>query len=376
MSIQLTQLSKTIDAEHGVVSSFPDDFFGYFGWPTLTKMDDGTLVAAASGFRNAHLCPYGRNVFCTSTDEGLTWTSPRVVNDSPFDDRDTGAICLGGEKLLLSWFTTDNRRYAKRFDPDVVGPWRAGLARVNDENANNWVGAWICTSHDSGETWRAPVKVPLTAPHGPIRLRSGRLLYFGKQFLRDMEGFLEGNGAIAAMVSGDDGSNWELRGTVPLYENTPEGHYHEPHVAELPDGRLLGMIRFQYMDAVKGGDPEHLVHFSLFQTVSDDGGTTWSRVEPLGFHGSPPHLLAHSNGTLICTYGYRKEPYGERLMLSRDGGESWEYDYILRDDGPDRDLGYPSTIELSDGTLITMYYQKRCSSEEKCSLLFSRWQLP
>ena len=78
----------------------------------------------------------------------------------------------------------------------------------------------------------------------------------------------------------------------------------------------------------------------------------------MGFHGSPPHLLQHSSGAVLCTYGYRKGHYGQRAMISRDGGQSWEYDLILRDDGPGRDLGYPSNVELADGSVFTVYYQQ------------------
>ena len=374
--MQLNQMGKRIDAEHGVVSSQPDDFFGYFGWPTLAKMDDGTLVAAASGLRNEHVCPFGRNVFCTSADEGRTWTGIRVANDSPLDDRDTGVVCLGGDKMLLSWFTTDNRPRADRATSEAAPIWQTGFARVTDENAARWAGAWICTSDDAGETWKAPVKVPLTAPHGPIRLRSGALLYFGKGFGRDTGEFAGGVGEIAAMTSTDEGQSWERLGTVPLLEGTEPGNYHEPHVAELADGKLVGLIRSAMAASEGQDDIMGELEFSMFQSVSTDGGRTWSRAEPLGFHGSPPHLLVHSSGALVCVYGYRQEPYGERAMLSRDGGESWDYDYILRDDGPDRDLGYPSSVELADGSLLTMYYQKIESSEEKCSLLWSRWRLP
>ena len=59
-----------------------------------------------------------------------------------------------------------------------------------------------------------------------------------------------------------------------------------------------------------------------------------------------------------------------------DGAASWTYDYILWDDGPDRDLGYPSSIELDDGSILTMYYQKPASKTDKCALLWSRWSLP
>ncbi len=373
--IKTTCVNTKIEAEHGVVTSFPDDFFGYFGWASLAKMDDGTLVAAASGMRTEHACPFGRNVICISRDDGKTWSSPRVVNDSPLDDRDTGVLCLGGTRMLLSWFTTDKRGRVEKKYPDLAKQMQPGLAWVTDENARRWVGAWICTSDDSGETWHAPVKVPLTAPHGPIRLKTGKLLYFGKEFKVGMEGFVKGIGGIAAMKSADGGCSWEELGKVPLYEGTTEGNYHEPHVAECPDGRLIGLIRFEN---ARGEVETHgLERFSIFQSVSSDGGQTWSRAEPLGFHGSPPHVMAHSSGALVCVYGYRLKPsFGERAMISRDGGESWEYDYILRDDGPDLDLGYPSSVELDDGSLLTLYYQKRESSEEKCSLLWSRWELP
>ena len=59
------------------------------------------------------------------------------------------------------------------------------------------------------------------------------------------------------------------------------------------------------------------------QTDSVDGGKTWSIPKPLGFHGSPPHLLRHSSGVLVCVYGYRQPGYGQRAMLSRDDGAMW-----------------------------------------------------
>ncbi len=374
--MQVTQTNQKIDVEHGVVSSFPNDFFGYFGWPTLTRMDDGTLVAAASGLRNAHVCPFGRNVVCFSRDDGRTWTSPRVVNDSPLDDRDTGAVPVGRDGLLLTWFTTDNREDLSRAPAADLPRWEEAVARITEENAAANVGAWACLSRDRGETWETPVRVPLTAPHGPIRRHSGDLLYLGKEFTSNMEGFKVGRGAIAAMNSTDGGATWNELGEVPLLPGTREGNYHEPHLAELPDGKLLGMIRIEECEGTPALKESEVVHFSMVQTTSVDGGKTWTTGEPLNFHGCPPHLMVHSNGTLICAYGRRQEPYGERVMISRDGGDSWDYDYVLRDDGPDTDLGYPSTVELRDGSLLTMYYQKSDKVEDKCSLLWSRWQLP
>ena len=43
----------------GVICSMPKEKFGYFGWPSIARQDDGTLIVAASGFRNQHVCPWG-----------------------------------------------------------------------------------------------------------------------------------------------------------------------------------------------------------------------------------------------------------------------------------------------------------------------------
>ena len=378
--MKLTRTELKIAAEHGEIANYPDDFFGYFGWPTIARMPDGSIVAAASGLRTAHVCPFGRSVFFRSLDEGRTWTSPRVVNDSPLDDRDTGILSCGGERLMLTWFTTDNSDYYEKrkegLDERERARWRDGLRPVTTETASRWVGAWCRTSEDAGETWSEAIRVPQTTPHGPILLQSGEILFFGKLFETDMSGFSAGVGDIAAMKSSDFGRSWEHLGTVPLIAGTEQGNYHEAHVAELPDGKLVGLIRLE--PARDGFDPADLglERFMQVYTESTDGGATWTQAEPMNFHGSPPFLLVHSSGALVGTYGCRQEPFGERAMISRDGGESWVYDYILRDDGPDTDLGYPSSVELDDGSILTAYYQKAASVDDKCGFLWSRWRLP
>jgi hypothetical protein len=345
-------------------------------------MEDGRLVVAASGLRNAHVCPFGRTVLCQSRDDGRSWTSPTVINDLPLDDRDAGIVALGPNRLLVSWFSTDTRlatvheRYRNAGDEAYVRRYAAGFARTTDQAAARWVGSWVRLSDDGGETWGQPIRVPVTAPHGPIRLRSGELLYLGKSFLTDARGFRRGNGDIQAAMSADGGHTWQRRGTVPLIPGTVDEQYHEPHCVELPDGRLLGLIRMQNHGDAPRLEGLGLVHFSLVQTESDDGGRTWAPARPLGFHGSPPHLLLHSSGAIVGVYGYRLEPFGQRAMISRDGGRTWVHDVILRDDGPDADLGYPSSVELEDGSILTVCYQKLASPREKCSLLWTRWTLP
>ena len=70
----------------------------------------------------------------------MSWTSPQVVHDSPLDDRDAGLVCIGGDKLALTWFTTDDRkgaseRVAAMEDGGRARRWQAGLTPVMDAAA-------------------------------------------------------------------------------------------------------------------------------------------------------------------------------------------------------------------------------------------------
>jgi sialidase-1 len=366
-------MSKRLTAQHGIICRLPNERFGYFGWPSIARLDDGTLIVASSGLRVEHVCPWGKTVLNVSTDEGRTWSWPRVINDSPIDDRDAGVVDLGDGKLLVSWFTSDTRQYVQadwlrqRLGDEELGRVKAALANWTDELVQQWLGSWALLSEDRGATWSRPIRVPVSTPHGPARLANGELLYLGKDS-RAM-----GEGHIMAAMSRDGGQSWDLQGTVPECAGTEPHCYHEPHLVELPSGAIVGMIRVEELATEQPA--KGLINFSLFQTESRDRGVTWSTARPTGVYGSPPHLLRHSSGALVCVYGYRKPGYGQRAMLSHDEGATWDSDWIIRDDGPDGDLGYPATAELGDGSLFTIYYQK-VPGDAKCSLLWSRWRLP
>ncbi|MEN6548266.1 MAG: sialidase family protein [Armatimonadia bacterium] len=366
-------MGGSLQAEHGIICRLPGERLGYFGWPTVARMDDGMLVVASSGLRSEHVCPWGKTVLNTSTDDGRTWSPPRVIQDSPIDDRDAGVVNLGGDSLLTTWFRSDTREYAAAsWLPEAErASWTEVLSTWTDEMVDALLGSWAMRSEDKGVTWSDPIRVPVTTPHGPIRLRSGDLLYLGKLYSYWEERV---EGMVAACLSRDQGLTWETLGTVPVHPDTDPVNYHEPHVLELPSGRLLGVIRIQDHSG-KTLETAGMPNFSMMLTESDDGGRTWATARPLGFHGSPPHLLRHSSGVIVLTYGYRLAPWGQRVALSHDDGATWDHDWIIRDDGPDSDLGYPSTVQMADGSLFTVCYQK-VPGDAKCSLLWSRWELP
>jgi len=86
--------------------------------------------------------------------------------------------------------------------------------------------------------------------------------------------------------------------------------------------------------------------------------------------------LKLADGRLLVTYGFRHPPYGQRACLSADEGRTWDtaHEIVLRDDAPSSDLGYPSTAQCADGTLVTVYYQQE-SAGEMTRLMATRWRL-
>lgn len=359
---------RHIPCTNGIVYRKTDGLLRYQGWPSVCADGDGVLYAVCSGYRMNHVCPFGKSLLFISRDQGKTWSNPIVVNDTVLDDRDTGIVWLGGKKLLITWFIHPAHIYLDHYAEGMMNactPAEAPTMRAGIDNLENYRdqpelgGSFIRLSEDGGMTWGETIRIPVSAPHGPNVLSDGRLLYVGKQMYSDAEP--EGN--VAAYESTDGGHTWNRIGTIPFPEGTEANCFHEPHVIELEDGSLLAALR-----------SEGKLAFSVYLTRSYDGGRTWSIPEATGFIGSPPHLLRHSSGAIICTYGRRTAPFGERAAVSYDGGKTWPVEYVLRDDAPHGDLGYPCTAELPDGSLFTVYYQPY-APEEKDSLLYTHWSL-
>jgi Neuraminidase (sialidase) len=220
-------------------------------------------------------------------------------------------------------------------------------------------------STDGGFTWSTPYRVPLTNPHGPIQLSDGRLLHAGKRYPRNGE-------QIGFTVSTDDGLTWNWLSALPTRPGDDPTQYHELHAVETADGRLLAHIR-------NHNQPNER---ETLQSESSDGGKTWSIPRPIGVWGLPSHLLRLRDGRLLMTYGYRRPPRGNHARLSTDHGRTWSEPIVLSDDGTG-DIGYPSTVELPTGQLITLWYESKYSGSHPVQLppppysvlRLARWRL-
>lgn len=341
----------------------PDSPWMYFGWPSVTRLPDGTLAMAASGFRLEHVCPFGKAVISYSRDEGCTWTKPAPVIDTPLDDRDAGIVPFGNGRAILTSFNNTtafqrgrNAAHLASDDPKEQAKGRFVEAYLDYVDAlgtqEEYLGSTYVLSEDGGYTFGKVHRVPVTAPHGPCRMNDGSLLYVGRRF-DGADKFDAGDEPYVQVWHMDaDGDTFAYRASI---ENVGDEHgilnSCEPHAIQLADGRIVVHIRVQRTG-------ENSV-FTVYQSVSEDGGYTFTQPVPLltEHGGSPAHLLSLSDGTLLSVYGYREAPYGIRAMFSKDGGRTWDTDNVLYDGGQSGDLGYPATVQLRGGSLLTLWYE-------------------
>jgi hypothetical protein len=291
--------------------------------------------------------PTGKISLSRSTDGGRTWL-PRVtaVDRLGVDDRDPSLCQMSDGTLVL-------------FAPD-----------------------YLCTSKDFGKTWTKPVPTPVFGPKGGVEDEDGQLVYGGLR--RTIQPELTRIGGRSVRLQGncvyrsrDKGRSWELVGTAThtVYSEGPLNFiwYDEPFLCVAPDNWWIFAVR---------------VDLDGWARIirSPDRGKTWEPVITTPVWGYPQHLLPLRDGRLLMTYGYRRPPYGVRACLSPDNGKSWDIqnEIILRTDGgtpqgqprkvADADLGYPTSIQLDDGTIFTVYYMNTAGSN--CFIAGTFWRLP
>jgi hypothetical protein len=321
----------------------------YHGWPTLAQRRNGELLVACSGGREAHVCPFGRVELIRSSDGGRTWSWPEVVLDTPIDDRDAGVLETPSGALLVTTFTSLAYQplldRAKDWPAEKLSRWQAVNRRTTEKQRQSLLGTWMQRSTDGGMTWSAPFRVPVNSPHGPVALAGGRLIYAGKQLW-------EPGKKVGVAESLDDGKTWRWLSGIPARPGDNVEEYHELHVVEAANGSLIVHIRNHCPANAR----------ETLQCESSDGGKTWTTPHSIGVWGLPSHLLKLRDGRLLMSYGYRRAPFGNQARVSADHGKTWSAPMTLSEDAPGGDVGYPSTVELPDGQLVTVWYESQKGS--------------
>ena len=366
--------------KHGEVFVGNGLYDNYY-WGSIARLADGRLAVATSGQRLAHICPFGKNVIVTSEDEGETWSEQKVIVNGPLDDRDVGLTPLADGGYLLTNFTISNTYQKERIDTrsHMDTEEKKQLAREQVERVTKEVelanlGSY-CYTFDKDDNMLRRVNIPLTAPHGFSVMNNGLFGMVGTRYFDSYLDVVDGRDDLPrrgiGFITTPDGLHFSPITWIDLPELAEEREFCEPHMIQLKSGRILVTIRVELDHTPEDKD------MTLYMCVSDDGGKTFSMPKPIEgpdgrVCGAPPHLLQTEDGTVILTYGRRVKPYGECARLSRDGGETWSDEIVLRDDAPKWDLGYPSSVQLKDGEILTVYYQIPNGSTNR-AILSTKW---
>jgi len=331
--------------EHAVVYRSEDSYCGPISMPVKLPDNEILLVFREAKWRGrpTHADPTTRMSMLRSRDGGRTWFGQQTVDTT--GGNGCAVMRLSDGTLLANAYhhvfapTEDAARLPKRPRRETLD-WM-GMTMVGG-------GVYMTRSWTDGYAWdplwrvEEPADWPDICCHGaPLELAGGELL------LPVSAGRTADSQSLGMVLrSRDRGATW--REPALITDDAPADiHFHETRLALCPSGRVVAMHR----------TPEG----NYWQNFSTDEGRTWSASTetPIWCGGSsPPNVLVLRDGRLLLTRGYRREPFGIRAYLSEDEGATWDVDnkIVLRDDGPDRDIGYPNTLELDNGRLLTIYY--------------------
>jgi sialidase-1 len=341
------------------------DDYAYISHPSICVLDTGEWVAAFNHSRRREprmhppSDPLFRTLLARSSDQGKNWSAPYFAPDFDWYGTECPGIAQVSDGTVVltqfrfGWYPL-NLAAKKRAAGESISLSLPGKGWTEDLSKDDWArsqytwargyhGVYAHLSSDGGHTFDHTVKLD-TTPYrdgysrtGVTELSDGRIAY------AITEHHPPHNRHTYILFSETGGLTW---GSPVLIADTPELWFSEPDIAEVKPGELYCVLR----DSKRTG--------YLHGSRSLDGGRTWSAPKRTSMHGHPGHLLALRDGRLLCTYGRREAPFGIRACLSEDGGQTWQTDQgiVVRDDLPNSDLGYPTTIEYEPCHLFCCYY--------------------
>ena len=339
------------------------DRFAYLAHPSITVLDGGDWLAGFGHSRRREprmhppSDPLFRTLLTRTSDAGNTWAEPSFAPDFDWSGVEPpGLWQLRDGTLVLTqfrfgWYPLGlaRERRAAGEPISISLPGKGWTEEFTDDDwdrsefswARGYHGLYVHRSADAGSTFEDTIKID-TGPYrdgftrtGVVEMSDGPVAYAVSEHPAGRHTYL--------LLSHDGCRTWE---PPVLIVDIPEMLFGEPHLAEVAPEELYCILRTSGL----GG--------YLYACRSLDGGRSWSVPEPTALFGLPGHLLTLRDGRLLCTYGRRTEPFGIRACLSEDGGRTWRVDQeiVIRDDLPNADLGYPTTIEYAPGRLFVCYY--------------------
>ncbi len=332
-------------------------------WPNLTLMPDGTVVAI---FHNqpSHGGQEG-DVECWASADGLKWEKRGAVTQhEPHTVRMNHAAGLArnGDLVVLcsGW-------------ADVQQPGRPKQAPFRDAILR----PWVLRSADGGRTWTKRDAFPAADPGWSEHVPFGDIWTGADGALHTScyQGELSDSPTTSRTTnrrswhfrSDDDGATWQRTSLIGP-------HHNETDIFPLGGKSWLAAARFD--------------HAAVDLVRSDDNGATWQtpwRVTSIGTgvgHGEiNGHLNRLQDGRLLLSYGVRTAgKYGVCARLSSDDGRTWtpplRIALCIAREGGGSDCGYPSSVQLPGGSIVTAWYARRTADRDAYQMGATVWTAP
>ena len=343
---------------------------GMFYKPAMVRFDDGELLCmpfrracvekAGRWYNNEHFVPL------SSLDEGQTW-------------QEVGERIPGREARLQllndGTLTTTCHLLADDVSNDS-GLTLMGFMRSEDRG-RTWERQWL-TLEDV-----QPEAKDYNTSRNVLEMPDGSILLGVSSFSHTDPSFPCGDWFFR---STDGGKTWPEKIPAKVNYRTPVNNnfFCETDMVSFESGRILCMSRFgsPYPKKDNPAPPgmEGGTHLRIFALDADTLALTEER-EFLEYHKVHPHLLKLRDGRLLCCYGVRHFPFGAQAIISSDEGRTWSEDqpYILSWFSWNSNCGYPNSVEMPDGSILTAYTMRRYPGDRDITdELFSevvRWHL-
>ena len=353
-SASVSSIKFTIPEEASTVA----EFSGHFAFPDVVKLKNGKFMAVYRN-GNTHADKSGSIIVSLSND-GINWDEPDVLlNDSTIDDRDPSIAVLSDGRVAMNWF-----KY--RYPADYSEPWVHHLFfAVSDSSGLNFgehiqVDEGVFDYSETAEMNDSGIWVDENGREITVAASSSSIVedgekiiipaYFGNA-LNWQSMAKTPKTRVVLYESGDGGKTWTPNEVEA--EIDEKSWLSEPALLKVTDKRWLLHVR-----TAKGASPS--AKGDLVQSISEDGGKTWSPYKSLGFVAHAPELLKLENGVIVSSFrwldwGTDVNREAVSMVYSLDGGETWS-DLIEILDCGKAECGYPGMIELPDNKILVVYY--------------------
>ena len=314
-------------------------------WPNLTVLNDGIIIASIFN-KPSHGRGEG-DIECWASQNGQFWEKRGVpTRHLPMTNRMNVAAGLAknGDLIVLAsgW---ELNKDLKSGAVSLVKCLRPSVSR----------------SADKGHTWmvnesgfpKAAQGMTEYIPFGDIAFGNDgslRVLAYAQSDDKSIN-------AVSMFRSDNDGENWKRMSVISDGKAETEfcGGHNETAFFHLGKGRWIAAARRWKQGAA----------LDLFR--SDDDGYTWKMDFQLTeSRQHPAHILQLEDERLLLTYGNRiTNQYGIAVKTSKDKGVSWTEELLVIDDFHPIDGGYPASIQLPDGKILTAYYARSVDSHTR-----------